>query len=169
MKHKHLLIITALLFAVIGSFTSCKKGDQGPAGTANVMYSDWMAVSFKADTIHVGSAIDTVDYYATITATKLDSTVLNKGDVKVYVNVGTVASPTVAEVSAIGLTAVLQSQKITLVGGAGNPASDEYSTYTQGGSQYYLYRYVLIPGGVRTSSVNWNNYQEVKQATGMQN
>ena len=169
MKHKHLSITAAFLLAVTLSFISCKKGTQGPAGTANVIYSDWLVVNFAADTIHSGATIDTVDYYATITATKLDSTVLNKGDVKVYVNVGTSSSPTVAEVSAIGLTTVLTSQKITLIGGPGVPASDQYSTYTPaGGSQTYLYRYVLIPGGVKaSSSVNWNNYQEAKQATGM--
>lgn len=160
------LHVAVLLLAGSLFFVSCKKGDQGPAGTANVIYSDWLDVTFNQT---VRSPGDTI-YIALIDAPKLTNDIINNGDVKVFVNVNTPSSPAVVPLPnydpflVIGdeINCVFTPQKITLMS-----LGDE-STYTSGSNKYYQYRYVLIPGGVKaTSSVNWNNYQEVQQAVGM--
>ncbi|WP_220392838.1 hypothetical protein [Chitinophaga lutea] len=39
-------------------------GPKGDPGTANVIYSDWLNVIFKPDTVHrPGNVIDTLGYY----------------------------------------------------------------------------------------------------------
>lgn len=166
MKKIHLYVTTSLVLAVALFFTSCKKGDQGPAGTANVIYSDWMDVTFNKT---VRSPGDTV-YIAVIDAPKLTNDIINNGDVKVFVNVNTPSSPTVVPLPNYDpftvifdqINCVFTPQKITLIS-----LGDE-STFTSGGNKAYQYRYVLIPGGVKAnSSVDWNNYQEIKQATGL--
>lgn len=166
MKHRNLLVAAGLLLIVTLFSISCKKGGQGPAGTANVIYSDWLDVSF---TVIKNTAGDTLGYQAIINAPKLTTDIINNGDVKVFVNINTAASPTIVPlpnydpfVIADVINCYFTAQKITLIS-----AGDE-STFTSSGNKYFQYRYVLIPGGVKAdASVNWNNYQEVKQATGM--
>ena len=104
----------SLLLAVIVVFTYCSKegdagpqgpagpagptgqtgpqGPQGPAGTANVVYSNWIDVTF---TPQVPAPGDTTGWAATINAPKLVDSILNKGDIKVYVNFGSSADPAV--------------------------------------------------------------------------
>src|SRR5215212_3526631 len=102
-----------LSLIVVTLFFACKKGDTGPAGpagptgpagangtngaagaqgpkgdtgVANVIYSAWTdTTTWNADTVMTGSTIDTIGYFATITAPKLDLTILNTGEIKVYV------------------------------------------------------------------------------------
>ncbi|MBW7892133.1 MAG: collagen-like protein, partial [Chitinophagaceae bacterium] len=68
-------------------------GAQGPAGakgdpgTANVIYSNWIdTAKWLPDTVHVGGNVDTVSYTAVINAPKLDLSILNSGDIKVFVD-----------------------------------------------------------------------------------
>ncbi|MDQ6845768.1 MAG: collagen-like protein, partial [Bacteroidota bacterium] len=106
-----------LLFLITIVFANCKKGDTGPAGpagangangatgptgpqgpkgdtgTANVIYSPWLDVAFLADTVHNGTIIDTLGYYAHIAAAKLDTNILARGEMKVYLNLGSAATP----------------------------------------------------------------------------
>ena len=161
------LPVVALLFTGSLFLTSCKKGDQGPAGTANVIYSDWLDVTFE-DVTEQGAEFKT--WVAEISAPKLDNAILSTGEIKVFLNVNTAADPTVIEASTIGLTTVFRLNSINLIGASDLDDDDPYSTFTSQGQKSYQYRYVLIPGGVKaTSSVNWNNYKEVQHATGMKN
>ena len=166
--------ITRLLFAVALLFVACKKGDTGPAGpqgpkgdsaTANIIYSSWLDVAYKADTIHVGSAVDTIGYYATIATTKLSSAIIAGGEIKVYMNLGTVAAPDVVPLpyidvySEISVSPDFQVQKINLY------ANTNASTVTISSSKYLQYRYILVPGVVparQATHPDWNDYNQVK-------
>lgn len=109
------LAFLLLIAATVSSITSCsKKGDPGPAGqqgqkgdkgdpgangpggpagpkgdtgTVNVIYSNWLDVAYKPDTVHrAGGKIDTLGYYANIAAPKLTTSILNTGELKIYIN-----------------------------------------------------------------------------------
>jgi len=104
MKTKSSSTLLASLVVITLIFTQCQKGDVGPAGptgptgpagstgpkgdsgTANVIYSPWLDVAYAADTIHSGAIIDTIGFYATITAAKLTNAILTSGEIKVYLN-----------------------------------------------------------------------------------
>lgn len=182
---------TGLLLALL--FTNCKKGDTGPAGpagpagaagatgaagaqgpkgdtgTANVIYSAWLDVTYAADTVHVGTLIDTVGFYANITAPKLSTAILSGGEMKVYLNLGTTASPDVVPLpyfdvySGISITPEFLVQRIFLYSNA------NASTFTRNGAKYLQCRYILIPGSVtgRRAPVDWSDYEKVKKALGI--
>lgn len=163
----YLCIVAALLIATASFFTSCKKGDTGPAGTANVIYSDWMDVTYTPIKNTAGDT--TYAHQAQIDAPKLTNDILNSGDVKVYVNINTAASPTIVPLPVSDhkliddeINVYFAPQKINLL------SFYDESTFTNQGNKYYQYRYIIIPGGVKANaSINWNNYEEVKQATGL--
>ncbi|WP_343673404.1 hypothetical protein [Chitinophaga sp.] len=96
------VLISGLLFVMF--ITSCGKdgatGPAGPAGAAGdsstVIYSDWLDVTYKPDTIHTsGGGIDTVGFYAIINVPKLTQDLLSTADVKVYVNTNNVSDPVI--------------------------------------------------------------------------
>ncbi|HEU4858969.1 MAG TPA: hypothetical protein VFT15_04000 [Chitinophagaceae bacterium] len=191
MKAKSSLTFLVSLVTIALVFTQCQKGDTGPAGpagpagaagptgapgpkgdtgTANVIYSPWLDVEYEADTLHNGALIDTVGYYATITAAKLTNAILNSGEIKVYVNFGTAATPVITALpyfdiySLLSIEAYFRLQEIFLYSDA------DVSTETVSGQKYLQYRYILIPGSVpsgRRKYVDWNNYNEVKAFLGL--
>jgi hypothetical protein len=192
MRTKPFLTVFALLLVISVIFTQCSKdGEAGPAGpagpagatgpagptgpkgdtgTANVIYSAWLDVTYAPDTIHNGSIIDTVGFYANITATKLTSAIINSGEMKVYMNFGTTASPDVVPLpyfdvySLISITPDFLVQRIFLYSNA------NASTVTQGGQKYLQYRYILIPGTVSgrlSKPIDWNDYNKVKAYLGL--
>src|SRR5262245_15806836 len=64
------------------------SGSQGPAGdpgTANVMYSDWIDTTTWNPIIDTTTS-DTVGYFADFDVAALDTNILNRGEIKVYVN-----------------------------------------------------------------------------------
>ena len=111
MKKLNLFRIS-LLFTVILVFAGCAKdgetGPQGPAGpagptgstgtqgpkgdvgTANVIYSPWLDVTYEA--IPDQTTGDPIAWVAEIPAPKLTADILLKGEIKVYLNAGTAAS-----------------------------------------------------------------------------
>lgn len=185
MKSNLLAIPGSLLIAIALFFASCTKegpagpagpagpqgpagptgaiGATGPAGTANVFYSNWLDVPFTPNE-------DSSTWTGQITATRLDSSIIQRGDIKVYVNIGTVASPTIAplplDALAFGLilTPLYQVGRIVLL------ASDDASTEGVTTQKTFQYRYILIPGGTSTgrmATVNWNDYNAVKAYLGL--
>jgi hypothetical protein len=182
-----LLAITLIIFA------SCSKtgpagatgpaGPQGPAGgngptgstgatgTANVIYSNWLNVKF--------TGTDTTGWFAQITATQLVDSIINKGDVKVYLNVGSDSADNqlifplpITDILITGaiINPFYQAQAINIVSTA-DVSSDSLRGY-----HYFQYRYVLIPGGINTggriaggrnTTINWNDYKQVKQYLGL--
>ncbi|SJZ73800.1 hypothetical protein SAMN04488128_1011409 [Chitinophaga eiseniae] len=186
-----LLIATAVFFT-----TSCSKdGDPGPAGqqgqkgdkgdkgdpgtggpqgepgTANVIYSDWLDIVYKPDTVHTaGGTIDTIGYFAFADAPKLTTDILNKGEVKVYLNFTTAADPTITslpytELSGVFIRYVAYKETLEFY------ASINAGTYQDNtGAKRLQYRYILIPGGTtarKSTTIDWKDYQAVKTYLGL--
>ena len=109
MKPKLLNISSTLILAIMLVFTSCSKdgpagpagaagpaGPQGPAGAAgapgtpgtpgapgaaNVIYSAWLNVTFSPNS-------DNSLWVGTVSAPRLVDSILNRGEIKVYLNAG---------------------------------------------------------------------------------
>lgn len=137
------------------------SGVPGPPGTANVVYSPWLNVKYEGS--------DTTGWFATIDAPKLVDSIINKGDVKVFLNIGSdstndqfIVPLPIRDIIIPGLiiTPAFQPQLINLV------SNYDVSSDSVRGYHYFQYRYILIPGGTasgRTVSINWNDYNQVKQ------
>jgi hypothetical protein len=148
-------------------------GAAGQPGSANVVYSNWLDVTYAADTVHNGALIDTLGYAAEIDAPKLADSIINKGTIKVYWNVNTAADPTIVALpyfetgglfGGVPLTVntFFRIQKIFLY------ANFNVSSFTEQNQKVWQYRYVLIPGSTTgRSNINWNNYAEVKAYLGL--
>jgi hypothetical protein len=169
-----LLVVTSLLFA------NCKKGDAGPegpagpagpqgpqgtagaAGTANVIYSGWLDVKFDPTT---DPDLPAGTYEGSIAAPKLTPAILASGDMKVYVNFGSAASPDVVPLPIndpfYGIVFIVDFLPQTIY----ITANGNASTMTDNNVKYRQYRYILIPGGTqaRKATIDWNNYEEVKK------
>ncbi len=155
------------------------KGDGGPAGpsgpkgdpgTANVIYSNWLTVTFKPDTVILNGRIDTLGYYADIDAPKLTKEILNTGEVKIYINFNTAADPVITSIPYRGengayINFVAYEKTISLY------SNLSASTITTGaGEKIQQYRYIIIPGGTAARSANavdWKNYAAVKAYLGL--
>ena len=122
------------------------KGDAGATGTANVIYSDWINISFA------GSG---TSYIGNITAPKITQEMLDKADIRVYwKESGRVLTLPYAET--VGTTTYTVHQRF-YVGKIELKSS--YALSPQ------LMRYVIIPGGVpsgRMASLKDMSYEEVK-------
>lgn len=146
------------------------QGAQGAPGTANVIYSAWI------DTVTY-SGTDSTGWFAGIEAPQLVDSILNQGEIKVYLNYGSDSAndqfitplPTV-DLLLFGrdvyINPYFSPQFITFV------ATANVSSFTVNSYHHFRYRYILIPGGTAAGrnskgSINWNNYTEVKQYLGL--
>lgn len=176
----------ACMLAMAVAVTSCSKdGDTGPAGpagevgpegpggpagekgdtgVANVIYSDWLDVTFSLDTA-AGS------YFVDIDAPKLTADVIATGLVKTYINIGTSADPVVMSLPYNSSTIIIR--EYLLEGFIELLSNANMSTYTaEDGTKSGQVRYVIIPGGTaaRTSkAIDWNDYAQVKAYMGWKN
>lgn len=172
-------IVAALSLAI--SFTSCQKegdtgpvgpagptgptgptGPAGPTGTANVIYSDWIDVTFDPTTDE--DTGDTLSWSAAIRAEQITSDILNSGEIKVYINFNTADDPVVFPLpyfdGGVIINPVFYTDTIALV------ATADASTQEESGAKFLQYRYVIIPGSVlaaKPESVNLDNYLEMKK------
>jgi len=172
MKHVFsvLSVIGVAFFAMMLTTTStgCKKakdGAKGDTGTANVMYSPWLDVTYSPQTNNAG---DTVIWFATITAPKITPAILDSGVVKVYLNVGTASNKLIFPLpitDLYALTDITQLQCYFTPGKIQLYCDIDAGTFTSSGQKAWQYRYVVIPGGVPTgrSAINWNDYKAVQQ------
>jgi len=170
------------MLAIALTLTACKKGDPGPQGekgdkgdtggtgqtgskgdpgTANVLYSPWLDLTFTLDqTSNV--------FFTRITEAKLTDNILSTGEVRVYVNLGTAASKTVSLLPYVEGNA--QIRPYYFVGSIELDANVNASTVTNStnGNKNRQYRYVIIPGGAAVRrNVDWNNYEAVKAYLGL--
>ena len=175
------------MLAIALSVTACKKGDPGPKGdkgdkgdagaagaagatgskgdpgTANVMYSNWLDLSFAYDSTN---AI----YFTRIQDTKITDNFISTGEIKVYINLGPTDNKLVSSLPYTEGTAY-----ITPFFAAGfiqlqSNLNASTVTNSSNGKKYLQYRYILIPGGTgfrRSTQINWNNYDEVKTYLGL--
>jgi hypothetical protein len=145
------------------------KGDAG-TGSGAVIYSAWLDVPFKADTIHLaGGRIDTIGFYAIIDVPKLTPALLSTADVKVYINSGDAGDPVIYSLpyhsaSGINIQNVAYAQTIELY------SNLDLTTYSWNGKKYQQFRYMIVPGNAQARSaapVSWSNYAEVKEYLGL--
>lgn len=167
------------LLALMLTMSSCsKEGDTGPAGpagpagptgaggpagpagetgTANVIYSQWINLTFD----ETG--------FAEMDAPSLTADILNSGDVKVYVNLGSDEAPRIFSLPAVINPGFFIEE----------PAEEDVSMFldpffelnTIGILSNYIltevpFRYIIIPGGVEEgnrSAVDWKDYNSVKK------
>lgn len=180
-------VLTALL-AICIFFAYCKKGDTGPAGatgpagptgatgsqgakgdtgTANVIYSAWLDVAYLPDTFRAaGNVLDTAGFFANIPAVKLTNAILTSGEMKVYFNVSTSATPSIISLPYYDVYTDYSIIPRFLLQRIGLYSDINPSTYTQNSLKYQQYRYILIPGGVlgrMSHPVDLNDYNKVKE------
>ncbi|MBN8790038.1 MAG: collagen-like protein [Terrimonas sp.] len=188
MKKLTLQSLAAVLLATTILFSSCaKEGPQGPQGEtgaqgakgdkgdqgdpANVFYSDWKDVTFDPETATTNGVLDTLAWSATLSAPLILEEVLTAGDIKVYLNAGTAASPAVFALpitDLYALTGVLNINLYYTVGEITFYSTEDASTFTNNnGDKAWQYRYIVIPGstavGRKASAVDWNDYNAVKK------
>jgi len=167
------------LFSVIFIVSCGKQGATGPAGPAGpkgdsasgtVIYSDWLDVTYQADTIHnTQGKIDTIGYYTIVDAPKLTATMLNTSDVKVYINTNDASDPVIYPLPYYGASGLYievsaYTQKIQLY------SNGQMSTFSNNGKKIQQYRYMIVPGNTKastSSSVKWSDYTEVKAYLGL--
>ncbi|QJB32636.1 hypothetical protein HF329_15430 [Chitinophaga oryzae] len=146
-------------------------GPQGEPGTANVIYSDWLDIAYKPDTVHTaGGRVDTIGYFAFAAAAKLTADILNKGEVKVYINFTGAADPTITslpytEPDGVFIRYVAYQQTLEFY------SNINAGTFTDNtGAKRLQYRYILIPGGTaarKSNTIDWNDYKAVKAYLGL--
>lgn len=149
-------------------------GPKGDDGTANVIYSDWLTVAFKPDTVHdTQGAIDTLGFYADIDIAKLDETLISTGELKVYLNFNTPADPVVTSLPYFDVYSGLNITATFFTGGVELYSNGDASTWTDNSSNLrWQYRYVLIPGGTaarKAKTVDMSDYKAVKAWLGLKN
>lgn len=145
-------------------------GPKGDAGSGNVIYSAWLDVPFKPDTVHLaGGKIDTIGYYAPIDVPKLTQALVSTADVKVFINGNDASDPVIYPLpyyvpSGLNIRFAAYTQKIQL------DANADMSTISSGGKKYRQYRYMIVPGNNLARSaavVNWSDYAAVKAYLGL--
>ncbi|WP_051293141.1 hypothetical protein [Olivibacter sitiensis] len=129
------------------------RGPQGPPGTANVIYSDW---------ITVGASGDTPVYNHTISAPALTQEILDRGQISVYMRADNHGTWEVFQLregwfstSEYGIGYRARVAAIALTTSGGVRLND------------YQYRYVLIPGGIpgggdASANLKLDDYETLK-------
>ena len=145
-------------------------GPKGDSGSGTVIYSAWLDVPFKPDTVHLGNGtIDTIGYYALINAPKLTQALVSTADVKVFINANDASDPVIYPLpyyasSGLNIRFAAYTQNIQL------EANGDMSTFSSGGKKYQQYRYMIVPGNNLARSaapVNWSDYAAVKAYLGL--
>jgi len=142
-----------------GGVISCKKGDTGPAGTANVIFSDW----FKPDAYIKDTVFGIWGYNYTKDAPAVTQNVLDSGTVIVYgkllgYNVRVWPTTQVAPLP-ISLTYVQGTTMTDTWTGIASPGQIKIrfvndKNYWTSISNEHMFRYVIIPGGKKAAATN---------------
>ncbi len=194
--NRNLSKFLTLLFLITIAFSNCKKGDtgdagaagatgapgangatgpsgpqgpQGDTGVANVIYSDWLDVTFDP------ASADSSAWIAEIIAPRLVDSILNKGDIKIYWNIGN-DSVTAQFITPLPVIDLFLFGDLVSVNPYFSPQSililstHDISSFTDTyGNKNSQFRYILIPGGVHgiAKQIDWNNYNVVKSTLGI--
>ncbi|WPQ64311.1 hypothetical protein SIO70_05460 [Chitinophaga sancti] len=147
-------------------------GPKGDAGTANVIYSDWLTVAFLPDTIHNSDGtIDTLGFYVDLDVPKLDDALISTGEMKVYLNFGSAATPIVTPLPYLDIYSSWNITATFFKGGIELYSNGDAGTWTDAsGNVRWQYRYVLIPGGTearKAKTVDMSDYKAVKAWLGL--
>ena len=142
------------------------QGPKGDDGTANVIYSEWLDVAYEADTLHDGATIDTIGFITTIDVPQLDNAILTSGEIKAYVNLNSADEPVIAPIPYFSIFDGVSIEPVYYLNSIELYSNLDASTITSQGVKFRQYRYILIPGGVaarKASSIDWNDYNQVKK------
>lgn len=154
------------IFITMVAFTSCKKGDAGPPGTANVMYSPWFKpASYRKDTIFGIWGFSYDKAVPELTQNVLDSgTVMVFGKLRGYNalvwpanNVGQLPI-TVTYVQG-GLQQDTWAARLS-PGNLRIRFINDHNIYTSIATEHE-FRYIIIPGGAPTGRQRPRTYEEV--------
>ncbi len=185
-RYFDLKVLTTLL-AITVLFAYCKKGDtgatgatgpagaagaagatgsKGDTGTANVIYSPWLNLTFADTSTDNNGVLDTLSFfYVDINAPKLDTSILSTGDMKVYVNIGTPANSEILPLPYFDANGN-SIQPIFFSHGIELQSTFDASTFTDSTGAYnQQYRYIIIPGSVlsgKQAHPDWKDYKAVK-------
>jgi hypothetical protein len=147
---------TILFLSVLAAAaTSCKKGDTGPAGTANVLYSDWFTpASWVKDTV-----FNVYGFNYTQSASEITQNVIDSGTVIVFgklLGYNTAIWPTTQtgqlpiilnyKFSAGGIT-YTDTWSSTIVPGKVKVRFVDDQNYYGSIATAHQFRYIIIPGG----------------------
>lgn len=160
-----------LFMSVLFYLTSCKKGDTGPAGTANVYYSDWFKPeAFIKDTVFGIWGFKFNKSVPQITQNILDSgAVITFGKLTGY-NPAVWPANTVSQlpISINYMQGGYQEDFWTATASPGNLRirfTNNNNIYTTISNQH-LFRYVIIPGGLPAAGLNFT-YREIAAKYGL--
>lgn len=156
-----LLLFTTALFYVTG----CKKGDTGPAGTANVFYSDW----FKPETYVKDTIFGIWGFKYNKSVPQITQNILDSGAVLTFgkmLGYNPAVWPT-NQVSQLPISISytsggLQEDVWTATASPGNLRirfTNDHNIYTVIANQH-VFRYVIIPGGLPASGLNYT-YRDI--------
>jgi len=184
------LVLLSGLFFVMFMISCGKQGGVGPAGPAgstgpvgpagpkgdsasgSVIYSDWLDVTYQADTVHTPQGkIDTIGYYGDISVPKLTQALLSTADVKVYINTSDTSAPLIYPLpyngsSGLYISISAYTQIIQLY------SNGNVSTILSNGKKIQQYRYMIVPGNTKATTsdkVKWSDYTAVKAYLGLNN
>ena len=154
-------VITFIAITLSITFTSCKKGDTGPAGpagangVANIQTSNFT-------TTNSSWSFDPSDnsYNATIGWLAITQSIIDKGTIQVFLGDGS-GSQWAALPASIGFDQINYSYKLGQVI-ISSTLSNGTAPTNPGGQQFKI---VIIPPSARIANpnVDYKNYQEVKR------
>ncbi|MEO3405103.1 hypothetical protein AAFN85_14440 [Mucilaginibacter sp. CAU 1740] len=143
-------------------------GPKGATGTANVIYSDWVTPPTYTKTVVFG--LNTLTY--NIAEPKITQAIIDQGVVVVYAKLNGYV-PSIWPTDQVSALPIL----INYLSGT-TPEVDTWSSlYSLGNVQIsfknnnnlygslattHSFRYVIIPGGVKLSSLHLDNYEQLK-------
>lgn len=155
-------------------------GATGATGSANVIYSPWISVTFQQ------GGLDT-NFIGQIHAAKLTDSILNKGEMKVYFNAGSDSAKSQFVLALPVNEPFLFTDSVNTIKLVINPyfsdttitmiSNYDVSSFADNGNHYFQFRYILVPGGttalpasingIKSGTINWNDYNQVKQYLGL--
>jgi hypothetical protein len=159
-------LFSLVFIALLAFVSSCKKGDDGPPGTANVKYSEWFTAStWQKDTIFGAWGFNHVKDAPGITQQILDNgTLLTFGKLKGY-------NPAVWKTDEVG------QLPITITYHQGGVTNDTWSATGAPGklkirfindrniytsiANTHQFRYIIIPGGLPAGRGVSLNYEDI--------
>ena len=154
MKCSASLLLTSLILCAA---ISCKKGDTGPAGSANVIYSEW----FTPDKYIKDTVFSTWGFKYNKAAPEITQDILDNGVVLTYgklLGYSTLIWPT-NEISQLPITVTYLSSGVqqediwTAYASAGNLRirfTNDHNYWTSIATTHQ-FRYVIIPGGKKNT------------------
>lgn len=155
------IIMTVLATALFLNFTSCKKGDTGPAGAKGDPGKNGISniTTYTANVTSANWVLNSPDYETTLLTPNLNSSIVNGGAVMVYIGNNTSTSwsalpfsyQTVQFSYTYSLGQVLISVGLSNGSVVSNPGN-------------CTFKIVIIPFDYLKPNVNINNYNEVKKA-----